>query len=39
MPELGGQFYPAVATIDKNRVVVESEMVKYPVSCSVWLEG
>jgi sialate O-acetylesterase len=29
---LGGQFYPAVATIDGNRVVVESEMVKYPAA-------
>ena len=29
---LSGQFYPAVATIDNNRVVVESEMVKYPAA-------
>jgi sialate O-acetylesterase len=29
---LGGQFYPAVATIDNNRVIVESEMVKYPAA-------
>jgi sialate O-acetylesterase len=29
---LSGQFYPAVATIDNNRVIVESEMVKFPAA-------
>jgi len=29
---LSGQFYPAIATIDGNRVVVESEMVKFPAA-------
>jgi len=29
---LGGQFYPAIATIDNNRVIVESDMVKYPAA-------
>jgi sialate O-acetylesterase len=29
---LSGQFYPAVATIDNNKVIVESEMVKYPAA-------
>jgi len=29
---LSGQFYPAVATIDNNHVVLENEMVKYPAA-------
>lgn len=29
---MNGQFYPAVATIDNNRVVVENETVRFPAA-------
>jgi sialate O-acetylesterase len=29
---MGGQFYPAVATIDNNRVIVENETVRFPAA-------